>query len=199
MARPLHETLWLCCAAKRCCSVRTVIPTAADIRRIAASLDAAPDSFLRPIPALPSADDGFVLAPGQPPLHAALARRSLGKRAATCVFLLALGDGARCGLGGLRPLSCQSFPAAELGGAVRLNDDLPCSCRAWSLADIDRGHAAALLRQERHEREEHRQAVLAWNSQISAGRARATFGDFCRFLLETNAPPAPAGELRGPQ
>jgi Fe-S-cluster containining protein len=184
MPPPIHEVLWLSCATKRCCALRTVLPSGADIWRIATRLDVPPESFLRPIPAPPAADDAIALAPPHPPVRAALARRALKGRVSACVFLMQVdGRAARCGLGGLRPLSCRAFPAAGAGGAVRVGDDLPCDCRAWSLADLDRQHVSALLRQAEHERERYRAVIHEWNALAVAPSARVSFGDFCRYLL----------------
>jgi hypothetical protein len=196
MERPLHELLWLSCAAKRCCSARTVLPTGADIWRIATRLQAPPESFLRPVAADPNADDAFLLAPAGQLFHAALARRTVQGRVSVCVFLMQLGDrAARCGLDGLRPLPCRSFPAESAGGALRVGDDLPCTCRCWSLADLDRAHASALLRQEQQERRQYHAIIQAWNARVGAGEAGDTFPDFCSYLLDAYTQPAARGEV----
>lgn len=195
----MHETLWLSCATKRCCSTRVVLPAGRDIWRIATRLEAPPESFLRPVPAQPDCDDGFLLAPRGPPMHAALARTVSKGRAAACVFLLHLGDRAtRCGLDALRPLPCQSFPATGSGEIIRV-DGAPCDCRAWTLADLDRGHVLALLRQETHERQHYRGVIRAWNTRVGAAPsdARFAFGDFCRYVIDTYASDAQEREPRG--
>ena len=177
---PQHELLWLHCATKRCCAVRTVRPTGGDIWRIATALEVAPESFLRAIPAdLP--EEGFRLAPQGPPQHLVLARRPTKWRQGACVFLMLLSDDvARCGLGALRPLPCQAFPAASVNGTLRVAEDHGCTCRAWSLADLDRPAAAALLAREAAERALDQQIAAAWNSEAAGA---ATLADVCAFVV----------------
>jgi Fe-S-cluster containining protein len=182
---PSHELLWLSCAAKRCCSVRTVRPTGGDIWRIATSLDVPPESFLRTIPAEPSADDSLLLAPDGPPLHLALARRPVKGRQATCVFLMQIRDDvARCGLGALRPLPCRTFPATGADGVLCVSEQHGCTCRAWSLADLDRPVVAPLLEQEAAERALDRRLIQAWNQRVASA---ASLAEFCRYLMQAYA------------
>lgn len=190
MERPAHELLWLCCAAKRCCSVRTVLPTGADIWRIATALDVPPQSFLRPVAAQSAVEGAFLLGPERQPFHAALARRVVKSRPAACVFLVQLGEhAARCGLDGLRPLPCHAFPAVGDGQIVRVSDEQPCSCRTWALADLDRPHIAAVLHQEQGEREAYHEVIRAWNARIAEHAAPCSFADFCDYLLDAYAQP----------
>ena len=200
MDRPIHEELWLRCATKRCCTLRTVLPTSADIWRIATSLQIAPESFLRPIPAHDHPESAFALDRTGRLFHAALVRRSLKGGAAACVFLLQLGSqAARCGLGSLRPTTCQSFPATGSPGMVRVDDQHPCTCRAWTLADLDRAQISELLRQDTSERQGYHASILAWNAQVGAapGERGFSFGDFCHFMMSTYAQHATQPEPRG--
>ncbi len=180
-----HELLWLSCAAKRCCSVRTVLPTGGDVWRIATQLQVPPDSFLRTIPAEPGAEDGVLLEPNGRRVHVVLARRALKGRQAACVFLMQLRDEvARCGLGDLRPLSCQAWPAVWATGAVRLDANHVCTCRAWSLADMDREAARLLLEQEAAEREVDRRIIAEWNVQVEAApHPTYRLTDYCDYLM----------------
>lgn len=183
--RPLHEALWLSCAVKRCCSLRTVLPTGADICRIATQLQVPPESFLRAIPAPESATNAFILDSTRQPLYAALARRSQKARA-DCIFLMQLGErAARCGLGALRPLSCQAFPAVGAPGMLSVDEDQICTCRTWSLADLDRPHVSALLRQATHEQRQYEAVIASWNALVDDAPAntRFSFGDFCRYVV----------------
>lgn len=184
--QPYHELLWLGCAAKRCCSLRTVRPTGGDIWRIATRLHVPPESFLRTIPAEP-VEHGFLLAPDGQPCQLALARRVATARQATCVFLMRIGDeAARCGLGELRPLPCQAFPAEGTGRVFGIDRDNGCTCRTWNLADLDRAVVADLLRQQADERAFDRQIVDEWNAQIAAStRPSWSLAEFCGFLLHT--------------
>jgi hypothetical protein len=178
---PYHELLWLHCAAKRCCTLRTVLPTGGDIWRIATALQAPPESFLRAVPAEPP-DDGFRLASHASPQRLALARRPAKLRQGACVFLLQLGDdAARCGLGALRPLPCQTFPAVGPAVAPSVAEQHGCTCRVWTLADIDRAAVAALLEREASERELDRQIAAGWNGRGPGGGS--TLADLCYYVL----------------
>ena len=179
----LAEILWQHCAVKRCCCVRTVLPTGADIWRIATDLRVSPESFLRPVPA-PSAH-GFALDHAQPLIYPALARRTLSSQSAPCVFLLQFGDQAsRCGINNLRPLPCQSFPAVGVAGQIDVDTAPGCTCRSWSLAEIDREYASALLQQEAEERERYHEAMRAWNGAVALTKRRYTFSNVCQYVLE---------------
>lgn len=196
---PSHELLWLSCAAKRCCFVRTVRLTGGDIWRIATQLQVPPESFLRTIPAPPSADDSILLAPNGPPLHLALARRAVKGRQAACVFLMQIRDDvARCGLGELRPLPCRTFPASGGGGVLYVSEQHGCTCRTWSLADLDRPAVATLLEQEAAERDLDRQLIQAWNGQVAAAApATSSIAVFCRYLMRAYADHTPGVAGRG--
>lgn len=187
---PYHELLWLSCAAKRCCSLRTVRPTGGDIWRIATQLQVPPESFVRTVPAEPDAPAGVLLAPEGQPVHLALARRPVTGRQAACVFLLQIGnDVARCGLGALRPLPCQAFPATGGRGVLDISADHSCTCRDWSLADVDRVAVAALLEREAAERALDQRLIHEWNEQVAAAAAITQYSvaDFCRHLLHAYA------------
>ncbi len=185
MDQSTQETLWLTCAAKRCCTLRTVVVTGADIARIATTLDVPPESFLRMVPAA-SGEEGFALDGSAQRFHMALARRS-GKSTTTgCLFLIHVDDTvARCGLGSLRPRACQAFPATGSEHVVNISTDALCSCRTWTIANLDRGRARALLGRWNHEQERYHQLVRDWNAQVQAqGKGRFTFSDFCRYVLD---------------
>ena len=182
---PDHELLWLSCAAKRCCSVRTVRPTGRDIWRIATQLQVPPESFLRTVPAGNASEDAIVLDPHAQPVQVALARRAVKGRQAACVFLMYVRDDlARCGLGALRPLPCQAFPAVRSGGMLDVREDHGCTCRAWTTADLDRAAAAVLLAEEADERERDRRLLQRWNAQVMAADAAYTLADYCRYLVD---------------
>ncbi len=185
ITHPDHELLWLSCAAKRCCSLRTVRPTGGDIWRIATRLHVPPESFLRSIPAEPDADDGVLLAPTSQPVHLALARRATKGRQAACVFLMHIREEvARCGLGELRPLPCQAFPGRDACGTLRIREDHGCTCRSWNLAELDRPAVAALLAQEAAERARDRQLIHLWNEQVKSDEgSKYSLADFCGYLL----------------
>lgn len=193
---PAHELLWLSCAAKRCCSLRTVRLTGGDLWRIATRLEVPPLAFVRAVPAAPDATDGVLLALDGPPLHLALARRAVTGRQAACVFLMHIRDDlARCGLGALRPLACQAFPASGGDGMLQISEEHGCTCRAWSLADLDRPAAAALLAQQTAERALDLPLIETWNAQVAAQAISPSLAQFCAYLLHAYASQAAGDRL----
>lgn len=182
----LAEILWQHCATKRCCCVRTVLPTGADIWRIATTLQVSAEQFLRPIPA-PSAH-GFALSHGQPLIYPALAQHTVSTQSTPCVFLLQFGGQAsRCGIGDLRPLLCRSFPALSVAGQIAIDTATGCTCRPWGLAEIDRTFAAAVLRQEAADRAHYYAVMRGWNTAVALTKQRYTFADACRYVMEVYA------------
>jgi Fe-S-cluster containining protein len=177
------DMLWLSCAAKRCCSARTVVLSGADIWRIAGRLQVPPTSFLRAVAAPPDADDAFALDQTPQRWRAALAR-SADRGSATCIFLVQPNGAARCGLGAGRPLPCRHFPAVLAGDVVSVPADMSCSCHTWSLADLDIARERETLQQAEAEGRQHRDLVARWNALIAAGAPsmRRTLEDFCTFV-----------------
>lgn len=200
MERPVHETLWLSCGAKRCCSTRTVRPTGADIWRIATTLQVKPETFLRTISAPAHDADAFLLDTMTHPLHIALARRVAKGGAAACIFLVQLGDHtARCGLGTLRPMVCHTFPAVGTLDIQCADDAQHCTCRTWTVADIDRGSVRAIGAQEAEERQHYRATIREWNALVSAAPAgtRFAFADFCQYIVAAYSTSQSAATTRG--
>jgi len=187
-ARTRKEALWLSCAAKFCCSYYTVYPTGADIWRIASALQIVPWEFTEPVPAEKDAPDGFMLDATGVRFRPALQKQpSQGPNPAPCAFLLRLEDGtARCGLGDLRPASCHTFPSFLINDTVCLKNDGGCTCRRWTLADVDIDEERNALLAEAREREEYTNVVRDWNGFVQTAPQGETFdyADFCRYLLD---------------
>ncbi len=118
------ELLWLGCREKTCCHNTKVILTGRDVWRIAQALELQPWDFTLYCDAEESAVDGFQLAPGGPFYEVMLAKRgAVGSSGAPCIFLWRLADGhAQCGLGGMRPLPCQVYPAVLVEGMLACQD-----------------------------------------------------------------------------
>ena len=173
MTPSAKELLWLSCAAKRCCTLRTVKLTGADIWRIATTLQVPPASFVRAVPA--EDDTGFALDTTTRRWHAALARNSRKDRATPCIFLMQLGDTARCSLGELRPLSCQLFPTTETHGLICIQDQSFCACRSWSLGDLDLSYERQLLEQEAAEQQRYAAVIRDWNALVAQAKTGSQF------------------------
>jgi hypothetical protein len=184
------EQRWLTCAEKRCCYATTVYPSGADIHRIATTLFVPPWHFTVAVRTADGAPDGFALDRSPARYRAALAKGTPAHAGAEpCTFLIfALDGAARCGLGELRPGPCKSFPSYLVDGEVRLIDDV-CSCRQWTLADVDRDAEKELLLQEARDRATYRRVIENWNGFVSreSGEEALEYADFCRYLLDAYA------------
>jgi Fe-S-cluster containining protein len=183
------DILWLACREKTCCHATKVVISGADLWRITTTLAAPPWEFALYADAAPQATDGFCLEAGGPAYQIVLAKRgAVGPEGAPCVFLWKLRDGhAQCGLGALRPLVCQAYPAVLVDGLLAA-DSHPCTCRRWSLGDLagdeDRARIAGILT----EAAEYAEVVAAWNAALPArpGGA-ATYREFCDFVISAYA------------
>ncbi len=182
------EEIWLACKPKACCYVTTVIPTGRDVWRIARALESPPWTFVRYFESPVPRRDAFRLDNSGREFRLALAKQPSRRRksAPPCLFLLKTNSGHhRCALGALRPRSCQAFPA-ELAHEVVCLNPAGCTCREWSLADIDIAEERALLALRRQENEEYVSAVVApWNARVAAtADAHFAFTEYCEFVLQ---------------
>ncbi|MBX6772540.1 MAG: hypothetical protein IRY83_12495 [Chloroflexi bacterium] len=182
------EEIWLACRPKTCCAA-VVIPSGRDIWRIARALGTPPWSFLVYFPTPTPRRDAFILDTSGRRFRIALAKQPSRRTVMPppCIFLLRTGAGShRCGLGANRPLACQAFPA-RLVGEVLCLDPRGCTCRAWTLADVDIAHERALAARCQAEAEEYVAVVEAWNRRVAAGAVgpHPDFPAYCDYLMRT--------------
>lgn len=179
------DLLWLGCREKACCHNSRVIISGRDLWRLSRTLDLAPWLFTRYCEAVDRAPDGFLLEPAGPRYQIVLAKRgAIGSAGAPCIFLWKLADGhAQCGLGALRPSVCQSYPA-YLSEGLLCTDSSACTCRRWSLVDLDPQQAAASVAQTLAEAEAYAQVVATWNEQAARAGRPYTYREFCAYLLD---------------
>ena len=184
----LRESLWLGCRSKTCCYTAVVIPTGFDVWRIARALDAPPASFLiyfqTPVPRW----DGFALDHSARRFRLALGKNSRLRRRGqpACGFLLRTRTGEhRCGLGDLRPSGCRVFPCELRDGLVGVQEGHGCTCRSWSLADVDTAVERPKLEARQREAVEYGRMVEAWNASV-ASTPEPTKGldEYSGFLLD---------------
>jgi Fe-S-cluster containining protein len=181
---PRKELLWLACREKSCCHDTKVIIGGRDIWRIAQALEIMPWQFTLYTEALEGAPDGFGLEPDGPHYQVILAKqREAGPRGTPCIFLWKLADGhAQCGLGALRPLPCLTFPSVVSDGLLRV-ESTTCSCRRWTLNDVDPAREESLLGQMLEEAAEYSEVVARWNAGLQTGSAGRTYREFCEYVL----------------
>jgi Fe-S-cluster containining protein len=175
------------CREKTCCTYYAVYLTGDEIVRVARTLDAPPWSFTMAVPAVPAVD-AFALDHTAQRYRAALTKLPADDAGERCIFLLRLSEGtARCGLGESRPAPCRTFPVELHEGALRVSAE-GCTCRAWSLDDVDPEAERASLLAESRARDEYAGFVRNWNAYVAAaGTERFAYPDFCRFLLDQYA------------
>jgi Fe-S-cluster containining protein len=182
------EAIWLACKRKTCCHTAVVIPTGRDVWRIARMLETPPWAFLIYFPAPTPRRDAFLLDHSGMQFRLAFAKRPSRhtKTPPPCIFLMRTREGHhRCGLGDLRPLVCKTFPAEMVDGVLCMRPDAGCTCRSWSLADVDLGTEMALIHARQRDAEEYCAVVAEWNARVLAAPqdARFDFRDWCDFLL----------------
>ncbi len=186
IATPLStkELLWLGCRDKTCCHGTKVIVTGADLFRIVTALDIAPWDAVVYAEAPPKAPDGFLLSRGGPRYQLVLAKRGrVGRRGAPCAFLWKLADGhAQCGLGELRPLVCRSYPATIIDGMLAASSPA-CTCRQWSVADLDGDADRHRLDAMLMEAAEYATVVDEWNAAVPDPPEAHTFAAFCDHVV----------------
>lgn len=186
----MKEAIWLACKSKRCCYTAIVVPSGRDVWRIARALDTPAWAFLKYFPSAGNRPDAFYLPGSETGFRLALAKgpTRATRSPAPCTFLMRTRGGYhRCGLGALRPMACRTFPSEILDGVVCVRNDGGCTCRDWSLADVDLSEEAALIAARQDEAREYHAIVARWNDRVESAEPGETFDfpAYCAFLLET--------------
>lgn len=166
-----------------------MVPSGRDIWRIARALQTPAWAFLRYLPIPQERPDAFKLEPAGPAYRAVLAKQPSRRRKtpAPCIFLMRTRTGDhRCGLGGLRPQVCRAFPSDLIDGILCVPNDGTCTCRFWTLADVDLAEETARVEQRQAEAIEYHAIVARWNARVEGGLEgdRPNFFTFCQFLLD---------------
>lgn len=174
------ELLWLACREKSCCHASKVIITGKDMWRISQALELSPWDFTRYCDAGSDAPDGFQLSPAGEQFQIVLKKRGrVTSQGAPCTFLWKLADGhAQCGLGDLRPRVCAAYPAILVDDILRAESGC-CTCRRWSVGDLDEAKDRALLRQVLDDAAEYAGMVEEWNAALSGERS---YVDYCLHI-----------------
>jgi Fe-S-cluster containining protein len=179
-----RELLWLACKEKACCHAKVVV-TGHDVWRICDALSVKPWDVAVASAAEDGAPDGFQLVRGGRPHQLTLVKRP--DSGGACTFLWKLKDGhAQCGLGGLRPGGCQVYPALLVDGTLCANSSA-CTCRRWSVLDLDGDADRELLGMFAVEQAEYAAIVRRWNDALPEAPDRRTYRQYCAYLLEAYA------------
>lgn len=179
------ELLWLACKEKSCCHNTKVIVSGRDVWRISQALELMPWQFTLYTEAVDGAPDAFSLEWGGPFFQMVLSKQNeVGPRGAACIFLWKLADGhAQCGLGGLRPLPCLTYPSVIADGLLRV-ESTTCSCRRWTVSDVDEGRERSLLTQMLEEAAEYSEIIARWNKGLQTSADSATYREFCTYVID---------------
>lgn len=183
------EALWLSCKEKTCCYTSFVLPSGRDVWRISRVLDTPPWTFLVYFETPKPRPDSFMLDGSGRHFRIALSKQPSRRKKSSppCIFLLRTRNGHhRCGLGELRPQVCHSFPSEMASGIVMMPNDTGCTCRRWSLADVDIQEETLEVEARQAGFKEYCGVVAYWNRQVSGAPpgTALTFVDYCNFLLE---------------
>ena len=178
---------WLSCREKSCCHNTRVIISGKDMWRISQVLEIGPWDFTLYTEAEEDAVGGFLLSPDGPLYQVVLSKRgAIGPQGAPCIFLWKLGDGhAQCGLGELRPLVCQAYPALLVDNVLMTNSS-SCTCRRWSTLDLHHDAETDRLNEMLREAAEYSEVVDEWNQSLLLhpnGSVERTYRDFCTHVL----------------
>jgi Fe-S-cluster containining protein len=183
------EAIWLACKAKSCCYSSFVLPSGRDVWRISRVLDMQPWAFVVYFQTPKPRPDSFILDGSGRHFRIALAKQQSRRKKTPppCIFLLRTRNGYhRCGLGDLRPQVCHSFPSDLMNGVLCVPNDTGCTCRKWSLADVDITEETRAVEARQAEYQEYCSLVAFWNEQVASAPEGSTFAfvDFCEFLLD---------------
>jgi hypothetical protein len=172
--------LWNACRQKTCCHTTRVVINGADVTRIARALELSALDFTLYAPAHPTSVATFRLVAGGEAFEILLTKRQTPET--PCVFLWQLADGyQQCGLGALQPLACQVYPNLFVDNLLVV-DSQHCSCRRWSLVDMDVARESKLLSDYLTDTADYIKVLNAWNAQLTD--QLRSYQDFCDYLLE---------------
>ncbi len=187
------EATWLACKEKSCCYSAFVLPSGRDVWLISRTLMTPPWTFLIFFQTPQPRPDSFVLDSSGMHFRIALSKQP-SRRTKTpppCIFLMKTRRGHhRCGLGDLRPLVCKTFPSEIVDGLVRISGEIGCTCRQWSLTDVDIEEERVRVEARHRDFMEYCGVVAHWNEYALEALASAPpdsafdFFDYCNYLLD---------------
>lgn len=182
------EAIWLSCKQKTCCYASFVLPSGRDVWRISRALDTPPSTFLVYFQTPKPRPDAFILDRSGRYFRVALAKQASRRKKSPppCIFLLKTRNGHhRCGLGDLRPQVCHTFPMDIVAGVLCVPNDTGCTCRDWSLADVDIAEERAQVEVRQQGFQEYCSVVAEWNRNVANAPQDVaySFFDFCDFML----------------
>jgi len=72
-----------------------------------------------------------------------------------------------------------------VSGVLCVRNDAGCTCRTWSLTDVDIEEETERVEARQAEYDEYCAAVAAWNDHVTSAPPEETFSffEYCNFLL----------------
>jgi hypothetical protein len=160
-----------------------------DLWRITRGLEYPPEKFVQVLTQDTRNSHGFVLDNSGHSFSLALAKTiSPADGGEQCVFWLSLDQGAtgRCGIYGLRPAVCRTYPAIMHGTEVVRREDVMCPTEAWRDNILQGRRWRDDLFRVTVEFDIYRLAVGQWNRYVEAqsdGKAH-THEEYIAYLLD---------------
>jgi Fe-S-cluster containining protein len=179
---------------KRCCHHYTVTVSGYDAWVIAQGLHLAPEQFLVAVPQKTPNRRGFLLDRSERTYDIALDKAPAASEEQPCVFWVGLPSGVgRCGIYGLRPFVCQTYPAWMVEGNVERREDVLCAPDAWRDGVLQRPVWRERLLQMHVEFDIYELAVARWNYHVlhAAHPAHISVPAYFTYLMNYYARLAP--------
>jgi Fe-S-cluster containining protein len=131
---------------------------------------------------------GFRLAAASDaPTHGlALLKEEPMAPAQPCIFLTADEHGQwRCGIYSDRPITCQTYPMAKLGGRIYQREQTLCPPDSWNEDDLADPAWLPKLNRLRYRRDTYVEAVARWNAALTHYHPPGDVNPkmFCDYLL----------------
>ncbi|MEO5952544.1 MAG: YkgJ family cysteine cluster protein [Chloroflexia bacterium] len=171
-----------------CCKHYTVTVTGYDMWVIARGLNMAPEQFMVIVPQTDASNRGFILDDTGRTFNIALDKRRSDAYERPCTFWLEMPGGVgRCGIYGLRPYVCQTYPANFIGSTeVHRREDVLCAPDAWRDQALKRPIWRERLLRMYVEYDIYALAVSRWNYHVLNTMNRQHIGHlgYYTFLMK---------------
>jgi len=166
----LKSQVCYACGSRECCFAFRVELAGRDLVRISKALKLGPEHFVEFMEAdSPDSPLAFALDHSDARYMLVLKRVKKGK-IWPCTFLVTLNTGRRvCGLAGLRPGPCHSFPAVTgFGGTGLLDVYTGAGCwRTWQISELDIPLERARMVARDADLDEYAEVIARWNEHVT--------------------------------
>ena len=99
-----------------------------------------------------------------------------------CIFLVTVGERGRCGIYGMRPFVCSTYPTSYDDGFIGLNaGGKYCPPNAWHLETLDVAMFRSRQAKRTKQKAVHDLLIAAWNLRLADERRDSTVTEFFSF------------------